>query len=89
MLYYSCKILPFFGKYKAFTPYAFSNATGSLKAEMDRGFSPSSLAMQPPSRQRQRHGHLFHDPAALAVALDLNNAVHVGHYTENGKVELL
>ena len=36
MLFYSCKIPPFFSKNKAFTPYAFSNATGSLKAEKGR-----------------------------------------------------
>jgi len=92
MLYDSCKILLFFGKYKAFTPYAFSNATGSLKAENGRGIlsvARSPIQLSSGNRQADKGNDMntySHDPAALAVALDLKNAVHVGYYTEDGKV---
>ncbi len=71
MLYYPCKIPPFFSKNKAFTPYAFSNPTGSLNAEKGREISPLWLAVATAEHRKAMTWTLIPmTPAALAVTLE-------------------
>jgi pimeloyl-ACP methyl ester carboxylesterase len=58
---------------------------GRARLPLHRARSPRSRALEP-ALERQRHGHLPDDLAALVEALDLRGAIHVGHSTGGGEV---